>query len=163
MIVWVAAVCLLLSGCNAATFETLGDVAHVAATQSPVREILLDFPQDASVLTASGQDCIYTCGDFTMSLQVLPAGDTGATILSLSGYAQEQLTVMESTTGQFRRLDWVWTAAGENTDVICRAAVLDDGSYHYSLCVSADAALIGELTEQWNALFASFALGQITV
>lgn len=161
--VWMTILCLLLSGCSSATFETMGPVLHVAQTTPPVREILLTFPQDAAVLTASGMDSIYTCGDFDLSLQVLPSGDTRGTIRQLSGFDPDRLTVLESTVGAFVRYDWSWTAAGENGDVICRAAVLDDGSYHYSLCVSADAALAGNLTEQWNALFRSFGLGDLAV
>lgn len=161
IIVWIAIVCVLLTGCGAETFETLGDIAHVASTEPPLREILLAFPDSATVLTASGPDCLYTCENYTMSLQMLPAGDTRSTIVSLCGYKPEQLTVLESSTGQFKRYDWVWTAAGENADVICRAALIDDGNYHYSLCVSAVASDAGLLTEAWNALFASFTLGQV--
>lgn len=160
MIVWMAALCLLLSGCSSPTFETIGEGVHVAQTQPPVREVVLAFPEDATVLTASGTDCIYTCKDYTISLQVLPAGDTRATIVSLCGYDPDQLTVLESVSGEYKRYDWIWTAAGEAGDVLCRAAVLDDGNYHYSLCVSADAALAGSLTEQWNDLFRSFCLDQ---
>ena len=39
-----------------------------------------------------------------------------------------------------------------------RAAVLDDGRYHYVLTVQADAARSGELTETWNQLFSGFSL-----
>ncbi len=161
-IIWMTVFCLLLSGCSSATFETMGPVAHVAQTVLPVRGILLDIPADAAVLTASGPDSIYTCGDFDLSLQVLPAGDIRSTVLQVCGYEPERLTILECADGDFDRYDWSWTAAGENGDVICRAAVLDDGNYHYSLCVSADAALAGGLTEQWNALFSSFGLGEHT-
>lgn len=160
MMVWITALCLLLSGCSAATLETLGDVAHVAGTQAPMLQISLDFPQDSAVLTASGTDSIYTCDKYTMWMQVLPAGDTRATFRQVCGYEPGQLTIMESTNGPFSRYDWVWTAAGENADVICRGAILDDGNYHYCLCVSADAAVAGELTDTWNELFSSFCLEQ---
>lgn len=160
MMLWIAVACLLLSGCQTATFETLGDVSHVIATRAPNRQVLLEFPEDATVLTAAGTDSMYVCGDYTLYLQVMPAGDTRATLRSLCGYDPEKLTVLESTSGAFRRLDWVWSAVGENADVVCRGAVIDDGNYHYSLCVSADAELVGDLTQQWNALFASFCLAE---
>lgn len=159
-LVWMTIFCLLLSGCSSTTFETMGPVHHVAQTEPAVKEVLLAFPQDAAVLTASGPDSIYTCGDFDLSLQVLPSGDIRSTVLRLCGYEPDRLTMLESADGTVVRYDWSWTAAGENGDVICRAAVLDDGNYHYSLCVSADAALAGGLTEQWNELFRSFSLGE---
>lgn len=159
--VWMTIFCLLLCGCSSeASFETLGPVVHVGQTSLPVREILLELPQDAAVLTASGPDSIYSCGDFDLSLQVLPAGDSSGTIRTVSGFDPEQLTVLESNQGGTDRYDWSWTAAGESGDVICRAAVLDDGNYHYALCVRADADLAGNLTEQWNRLFRSFGLGE---
>ncbi len=158
--VWMTIFCLLLCGCSSeASFETLGPVVHVGQNAPPVREILLDFPDDAAVLTSSGMDSIYTCGDYDLCLQVLPSGDLGATIGCLSGFSPEHLTILESTQGITSRYDWSWTAAGEQGDVICRAAVLDDGNYHYTLCVRADADLAGNLTEQWNLLFRSFGLG----
>ena len=159
--VWMTIFCLLLCGCSReASFETLGPVVHVGQNAPPVREILLDFPDNAAMLTASGMDSIYTCGDYDMCLQVFPSGDIPDTIDCLSGFDPEHLTVLESTQGGTIRYDWSWTAAGEQGDVICRAAVLDDGNYHYTLCVRADADLAGNLTEQWNRLFCSFGLGE---
>lgn len=149
---------LLLCGCSSQTFETLGPVAHVAGTKAPVREVVLQLPEDAAILTASGMDSIYTCGDFDLCLQVLPSGDIPHTVQSISGFDPAHLTILESISDTFCRYDWSWTAAGENADVICRAAVLDDGAYHYTLCVRADATLAGDLAGQWNALFGSFGL-----
>ena len=150
--------CLLLCGCGRQTFETLLDELPVVATDPGTREVLLAFPEDAAVLTTNGTDGIYTCGSYTISLQVLPSGDVKTTIHTLSGYDADRLTVLQSDSEGVLRYDWIWTAAGEEGDVLCRAAVLDDGNYHYSLCVSADATLAGDLAEQWNDLFRSFQL-----
>lgn len=161
IVVWMAIFCLLLCGCSSeASFETLGPVVHVGQNAPPMREILLEIPDDAAMLTASGMDSIYTCGDYDLCLQVLPSADMADTINSLSGFDPEHLTVLESDQGGVNRCDWSWTAAGESGDVICRAAVLDDGNYHYTLCVRAVADLAGNLTQQWNRLFRSFGLGE---
>ena len=148
----------LLSGCSAPVFETMGNVAHVVSTQPPQRQIQLQFPADAAIVTASGTDMLYLCGDYTISLQTMASGDLAATVRSLSGYALPQVTLLETACGDHTRYDWVWTAVGETGDVICRAAVLDDGKHHYCLCVSADADDAGELTQVWNTLFGSFCL-----
>ena len=148
----------LLAGCSAPVYETMGDVAHVSSTLPPQRQIGLQFPADAAIVTASGTDMLYLCDDYTISLQTLVSGDLAATVRSLSGYDMPQVRLMETVCRDHTRYDWVWTAVGEAGDVICRAAVLDDGKYHYCLCVSADADDAGELTQVWNALFGSFCL-----
>lgn len=149
---------LTLTGCSGAVFETLGDVAHVGGVQAQAREVILEFPADAAVLTAAGSDALYLCEGYTLSLQTQASGDLAATVRSLSGYDIGQLTVVESSCGDHQRYDWVWAAAGENGDVLCRGAVLDDGNFHYSLCVSADAEEAGSLSAAWTALFDSFCL-----
>lgn len=149
---------LLLAGCGTQTFETMGDISHVSATEPAPRKMTLSLPEDASVLTAFGEDTLYTCDDYTITLQVLQAGDLSATVSGLCGYEATDLTVMETVCGDHTRYEWVWTAAGEGGDMVCRAAVIDDGNYHYSLCVMADAETAGSLTDDWNALFASFCL-----
>lgn len=158
IIVCLLVLALMLSGCGTQVYETLGNVAHVGQTQQKAREILLEMPQDASVLTASGADILYICDGYTLSLQNMPSGNLAATIRGLSGYDPAQLTVVETLCGDHKRYDWVWAAAGEQGDVLCRGAVLDDGNYHYSLCVSANTDRSGELNEVWNALFDSFCL-----
>lgn len=157
---WLA-ICLcvgLLTGCSAETFETLGPVSHVSATAAPARSMVLALPADAAVLTSSGDDMLYICKDYTIAVQTVSGGDLTDTIRSLTGYTPSQLTVMESTCGDHRRYDFVWTAAGEGGDQICRAAVLDDGNYHYCLTLMADATAAGELTDRWNDLLGSFCL-----
>ena len=151
---------LLLTGCSEEVYETMGNVEHVGQTQIQPRQTVLTFPQDAAVLTAADGDILYTCAGYTLGLQTLPAGDLPSTIRTVSGFDMTNLTLLESCCGDHKRYDWVWVAAGERGDVLCRAAVLDDGNYHYSLFVSADAELAGELTETWNALFSSFCLAQ---
>ena len=148
----------VMTGCHAPVYETMGNVVHVGQQQVHIREVLLDFPEDASVLASAGTDTLYICDGYTMSLQNFQSGDLAATIRSLCGYDKEKLTVMESKCGDHKRYDWVWVAAGEEGDVLCRGAILDDGFCHYSLCVSADAKLTGDLSQTWNELFESFCL-----
>lgn len=149
----------LLTGCSDPTvYETLGDVIHVSATRPQPGQIMLEFPQQAAIMTASGGDMLYTCGDYTISLQTLEGGDLASTVRTLCGFDMEKLTVMETNCEGHVRYEWVWTSAGETGDVICRAAVLDDGNYHYCLCVQAEAEKAGKLSQAWNQLFCSFCM-----
>lgn len=151
---------LMLTGCAAVpTFETLGNIQHQNNAPPAMRQVLLTLPSDAAApVMSQGADKMYICQEYSILVQTVEAGDLTATVRSLSGFLPSQLTMLESRCGDHDRYDWVWTAAGEGGDVICRAAVLDDGNYHYSLCVMADAANAGTLAEDWNALFSSFCL-----
>lgn len=155
----IAALSLLLCGCAAETFETLGAVEHEPAAEPAMATVLLTLPDTASAEVFSAEDgSLYDCGDYVLTLQTLPAGDVSRTIKELSGFEVDRVTVLESGLGETRRYEWVWTAAGEGGDVLCRAAVLDDGSYHYCLCLMARSTQVGALQAQWSEILRSFAL-----
>lgn len=152
---------MLLTGCDATqTMETLGDVDHISPGPPAMAGVSLSLPAEAAMETSSEEDgvSVYLCDGYTMVLQTFSSGDLTATIHSLSGFLPEALTVMESDAGAYTRYDWVWTAVAEEGDLVCRGAVLDDGGYHYTLCVMAPATEVGAVTEAWNNLFGSFCL-----
>lgn len=149
----------LLTGCSGEVFETMGPVEHVSATAPNMRKMMLMLPGDAAVLTASGNNTLYVCNDFSFAVQTLAGGDLNKTIQSVSGFEKADLTVMEKTCGDHKRYDFVWTAVGESGDILCRAAVIDDGNYHYCLTATAEAAGAGKVKDRWNHLFGSFCLG----
>lgn len=151
---------LLLTGCTAVeTFETLGLVDHEQDVVAVMAKTSLSLPDDAALsVFENGSDKLYLCDEYTIVTQVLPAGDLNSTVTTICGYAPESLTIMESVAGEAERYDWVWTSASDDGDLVCRAAVLNDGSYHYCLYAMATAASAGELAETWNSLFASFSI-----
>ena len=153
---------LMLAGCSTKeTFETLGNVQHQPDNIPMAATVQLSVPESAVVETfGGGLDTVYYCKDYTLVLQTLSSGDFSGTVRKLSGFSPEKLTVMESSIGQVKRYDWVWTAAGEGGDVLCRASVLDDGNYHYCLYTMASAQNAGALAGEWNELFSSFCLGE---
>lgn len=156
----ILALCLILAGCGSAeTFETLGQVQHELEELAAMGTVQLTLPESASKeVFANNGDTMYDCGDYTLTVQTLSGGDFSRTVQTLCGFSVNKLTVMESGTGKTGRYEWVWTAAGEGGDVLCRAAVLDDGNYHYCLCVIAPAQNAGALQEEWTELFQSFCL-----
>ena len=151
----------LLSGCSQVeTFETLGEITHVSPTEPRLRQVALATPENA-LLEAAATDAgvsMYSCDGYTMVLQTFSAGDLGATVRSLSGYDPANLTILETVCGDHSRYDWVWTAVGEEGDVICRGAILDDGNYHYALYTIALSENAKGVQEGWNELFDSFCL-----
>ncbi len=156
--IFVLALCLL-SGCAAPTFETLGPIPQRPATQSSQAQVLLELPQGAVAdVFGSEEETLYTCDGYSIYMQTLPSGDLKATVQAVSGFDPESLSVMESASGKADRYDFVWTASAEQGDMLGRAAVIDDGAYHYCLWVLSSAQDAGSLGEEWNRLFASFYL-----
>lgn len=150
----------LLSGCSAAqTFETLGPVMHQSEQLPVISAVELALP-DSAVAQTFGSDTeqFYECEGYTVLRQTYLSGDFDRTVRQLSGFSPENLTVLESGEASAKRYDWVWTAVGDSGDLVCRAAVLDDGNYHYCICAIAPAADAGALNAEWNRLFASFRL-----
>lgn len=146
--------CCLLWGCAAApTFETLGDVLH--DQPAIMKTAAVDIPADAQSL-ATEKGTAWLCGDYYLEMQTVYAEDLNVTVQAMSGFLPADLTVMTASHGDLDRYEWVWTAMSEEGEMLCRAVVLDDGSYHYCLTAMGPAALGNSLTEQWNEIFGSF-------
>lgn len=150
---------LMLTGCGTAeTFETVAD-EMVQSVMAEPREIRVSMPEEA-VLPAMEVEGgkLYLCKDYDVAIQTLESGDLDETIRTVSGYGREDLTVMETMSGDLTCYEFVWTAAGETGEQVGRAMILDDGYYHYVLSVMADADVAAEYREMWNGLFESFGL-----
>lgn len=150
---------LFLSGCGSReTFETVRDelVTPVAAT---ARQMVADLPDSASapvMQTETGQ--LYFCDGYTVSRQITESGDLAGTVRDVSGFAPDQLQIMQTQWGDTTRYDFVWSAAGETGQQLCRCCILDDGNYHYILTAAAEAQQAGQLQETWRKMFDSFRL-----
>lgn len=151
---------LLLTGCGAEeTFETVGD-DMVQSVMGQMHQIALTLPDDAAAPVVSDENGgrLYLCDGYVLTVQTLDGGDLDRTARTICGYGAEKLDVVETAPAEVKRYDWVWTSAGEGGDHVGRAAVLDDGAYHYCVSVMADAQTAGALEGRWSALFASFGL-----
>ncbi len=152
----------LLSGCRAEeTFETVADVPNEPVL-APLGQICLQLPDHAGTPVINKEDGgkLYLCDGYVLTCQTLEGGDLEATVRDLSGFQAEDLTIWTTRSDQLRRHEWVWSAIGEEGDQLCRAVVLDDGSYHYCLTAMAKADAAGKLEEEWDQIFDSFSLDQ---
>lgn len=157
------ALVLLLSGCSVRdTFETVSDVYDVPV-MAQQKQLELSLPKEASAAAMETPDAgkLFLCDGYTLSVQTMDAGDLDRTLRLLTGYGKDQLTVMQTKQGEITRYESVWTAAGEGGDQIGRAVILDDGSYHYTVSVMADAVDAGELTSVWQEILGSAKLVSI--
>ena len=157
---WLLLVCgMIFAGCGAEqTMETVADDAVVQALAEP-REIFVVLPED-SVLPAMESDTgkVYFCKDYDISVQTLESGDLQRTVSEISGYEPDDLTMVETAESDYVRYDFVWSAAGELGQQVCRASILDDGNFHYVLTVTGNADTAEEYREIWNGIFESFCL-----
>ena len=157
--VWLLALFLCLTGCaKQQTFETVSDeiLSPVSAT---VQQTFVQLPEGASatVMETDGGR-LYFWDDFTVSCFVTESGDLDQTVQSVSGFSADQLQIMQTQWGDTKRYDFVWTAAGEAGQQLCRASILDDGHYHYILMASSQAEQAGQLQQTWIQMFDSFRL-----
>ena len=68
------------------------------------------------------------------------------------------MTLLETKQDGAARYECVWTSVSGEGQRVSRAVILDDGSYHYCVCVSADAQNAGALQDTWQALLGSIVL-----
>lgn len=159
-LVLIAGIVLLLSGCTAEpTFETLSD-EYVQPVSVQTRQMTLALPEEAAALTVQSDEGgnLYFCDGYTVTVQVMEAGDLDQTLRQVTGYGKDGLQLVQTQSGSVKRYEAVWAAAGEGEDQLGRMAVLDDGVNHYVLTCMAGASEAEEVQEDWQALFTSFRL-----
>lgn len=157
---WIlAALMLLFTGCGKQeSFETLSDVYVQPVSAPPLWQVVVDVPQDASVMVLQSQEAgkLYLCDDYTVTVQTMPSGDLQKTLRTLTGFEEDQLTLIQTEQGGLKRYECVWTAAGEGETQIARACLMDDGNYIYAVTAMAGESKAGELYQTWQDLFDSF-------
>ena len=159
MRIGVALLALCLCACGAEeTLETVSDeIVQPVAAQ--MQQIYLELPGEAaSPAVESGADRLYQCETYDIRVQTLAGGDLNNTIRELTGYQRESLTVMHSVRDHLDCYEFVWASAGEDGDLVGRAMILDDGSYHYCVSVLGDADWASENQVYWEEIFDSFRL-----
>ncbi len=152
---------LLLTGCGAQqTYETLGDVCDDLPVSAQAMEIAVELPREAAsaVMEGDSAETLYFADGYTICLQTLEAGDLNKTLQTCTGFPKSKLNVLETNREGYNCYEAVWSCVGETGDQLGRIAVLDDGNYHYTVTVMADARSAGELSEQWQSLFRSLRL-----
>ena len=150
---------LLLSGCQGQeTFEHVTDELAVPASVQPkeVHFFLAEDPAMPAMESDGGK--LYLCGDYDVMLQTREGGDLEETVKAVSGFSSEDLTLIQTASGDVDRYEFVWTSCAEDGELIGRATILDDGNYHYVLSATVEAEKIEEYQEIWNGIFESFTL-----
>lgn len=152
-------VVLMLTGCGVSqTYETVTDELVLSVLAEP-REIYFQLAQEPLIpAMESDGGQLYLCGDYDVMIQTLESGDLDNTVYQVSGFLPEELTLLQTASGEIDQYEFVWTSAVDEGQQIGRATVLDDGNYHYVLSATVNSELIGEYQEIWNGIFESFKL-----
>ena len=152
---------LLMTGCATPPIETVSD-SYVEQTPAEARQLIIDLPEEAAqpVMESGDGEKLYFCGDYELRVQTLRSGDLSGVLEEVTGYAIEQLTVIETVGGDWRRYDCGWSSTGAEGELVGRTAVLDDGSYCYCVTALSDSGEANALKQQWQHVFSSLELRQ---
>lgn len=152
-------IAVFLTACaSTETFETISDTLD-AVDATPAHKLVLTLPQEAAAPTVeSGDSRLYQCGGYTISIETFVSGDLNATVETLSGYRSDALTLMQTKRDGYSCWEFAWASAGELGDQVGRALVLDDGAYHYTVCVLGDVTTAAQEKMRWEELFQSASL-----
>lgn len=155
-ILLMAVALMAASGCMAPdAYETMNDM-YLQGSVPAAGKLTMLLPVEAAALTMEGETgAVYVCDGYTVTLHTCEAGDLEATLRTVTGYDRENLSLMERMDEGMKRYECVFTAAGEGGDQVGRAVILDDGNYHYTMTLLADAAAAGALTDVWQNILSS--------
>lgn len=155
-ILLMAGALIAASGCMAPdAYETMNDM-YLQGSVPAAGKLTMLLPVEAAALTMEGETgAVYVCDGYTVTLHTCEAGDLEATLRTVTGYDRENLSLMERMDEGMKRYECVFTAAGEGGDQVGRAVILDDGNYHYTMTLLADAAAAGGLTDVWQNILSS--------
>lgn len=151
--------CFLLVGCrDQQVFEPVEDVYAPQQLPDPL-QIRVNLPEDAaaSAMEAEPEGMLYSCQDATVCVYTVKGGDMDKTVRDATGYPREALQMIQTKDNGMDRYICVWSSAAENSLMVGRACILDDGNYHYVLTVLSEQEKAGVLnTDSWQEVFRSF-------
>ncbi len=143
----------LLCGCGKTTFERVEDSLEAGAPMA-AGQIILDIPGEfaAPVMEQESSGKLYLWEDYALTVQTMEGGDLDRTIRTCTGFDREALTVMQTRRKNMDLYVCAWTCAGEGSDQVGRLAVLDDGTYHYTVCLMAPADQAEDMGGLWQSM-----------
>ena len=154
---WVILLIMLLTGCGKPeSYETMSDQYFPA--ELPAAGVLqLSLPEEAAVLTLANESSgtLYMCQDYSIVVQTLPSGNLDATLRELTGYSRDRLQLYSRQQGSLQRYDCVWSSAGELGQQVGKAAIWDDGSFHYGVCMLMPEDMAEQLEPVWQQILTS--------
>ena len=152
---------LCFSGCQKDTvvWETVSDQIYLSVDGKVPVQLTMDFtaPEDAvQSADAFSEGTVYQQAEGKYEIiQETMQSTAESAIKLMTGFSKNELTVMETKAFDMARYDFVWSAASEQGQQVCRGVVFDDGTYCYTLTFQTAEENGGELQECMDEMFAS--------
>ena len=132
---------LLLSGCSRPAWETVEDeMPEVPAAQwlDETYTIEIGVPADTELLESKEDWKVYSTqnGEFEVETRKFLASGLGDAVKTLTGYSQEQLTIMETSRFDLPEYQFVWVTQTQQGSRLCRADLVMDGADCYAVVCS---------------------------
>jgi len=129
----------MLSGCGGEpVYETIGDVWEQTEPAARPGRMEVPLPEGTQMEVMDGLgDSYYRVGSWDLWTNVLPGGDVKKSIQTLSAMNTDTLTVLKRSRGELECFETTWSVVSEEGQRVVRAGILNDGTYHYCLCISA--------------------------
>ena len=150
-------------GCAATTtWETVDD--EIVEASGPAEEpyiITFGVPSDVDAMPLTdGNRSLYVQedGDYEILSDVVTAPNHLAAIEQVSGFAAEELDVLETTRFGLPEYRFAWVSESDEGSYVSQAAVVEDGSYYYALVFSVREEAGNAYQDCAEAVFSSFGI-----
>ena len=148
---------LTLSACAVKQAQALETIECPAVQDAPGFFLSAELPA-GTVLASSadaGRSAVFVHEDFTLAQEVFAADSLESALLRVTGRPADELELLRVCSFPQEEYRFAWTAAGEDGDLTCSAALFSDGAYYYALSVLCGAAHEKEYRTVFSDLLAS--------
>lgn len=154
ILAWIAMVGVLCGCAAEPVYETIADSWEQTAPAASPGKMEVPLPEGAEmeVMEALG-DSYYRVGNWELWTKVLTGGDVQKSFEALSALDVRGLTVLERDRGDLRCYETTWAVTSEEGGQVVRAGILDDGNYHYCICLSAPEDEAGDAGQVFSEVF----------
>ena len=156
---------MILTGCSLPVWETVEDpvpVEPIPVWQDEAYEIQLGIPEEASLLAEHDNGAIYATahGELEIETSTFLAPDLAYAVRQLSGFTQDQLTILQTQRFGLPEYQFAWVSQSEQGMRLYRAdLVMDETCCYAVVCSSLEEA--GDYAAfQARQVFSTFGLGQ---
>ena len=158
---------MILSGCTAdqqTVWETVDDEPAVTAGSftEGAYTMSFDVPMDAVLDTAAARSdrSVYSAADgaYEIVSETLLASDADSAVRRISGFAPQELELIETTRFDLPEYRFAWCAGSDEGMRLCRADVIVDPPYCYALTFSTDEQNLKSCRETADHVFESLSL-----
>ena len=144
-----------MAGCGTqVVYETIGNSCEEPQPVAQPCELQLRLPEGTVMETMDADGSgYYTLGQWEIWTRVLPGGDLHQTLQTIAPVDPDGLTLIKREINGYECVETTWSAAGEEGESVVRAGVIQDGGYHYCICLCVPQSDAREAEELFGQIF----------